>query len=79
MATTGPPVSFLCESLKLLFEDSQCCKFIKGNSRDVFSIQFPLKRRFGDFFLYSNFVRFRIEFVLLLLALFKKLCKPMGY
>ena len=34
VATTGPPVSTLHKSLQLLFEDRQCCKFIKGNSRD---------------------------------------------
>ena len=52
VATTGPPVSTLHESLQLLFEDRQCCKFLKGNSRDVFSIPFPLKRRFGDLFIF---------------------------
>ena len=43
-----PAVSTLRESLPLFLEDRRCCKFLKGNSRDVFSIPFPLKRRFGE-------------------------------
>ena len=30
VATTGPAVSTLRESLQLLFEDRQCCKLMKG-------------------------------------------------
>ena len=30
VATTGPAVSTLRESLQLLFEDRQCCKLLEG-------------------------------------------------
>ena len=45
--------------------------------RDVFLIPFPLKRRFGDLFVFL-FLRFRIEFVLLLLALYKSYVSQWG-
>ena len=34
VATTGPAVSTLHESLQLLFEDRQCCKIVRGKGRD---------------------------------------------
>ena len=49
----------------------------KRNSRDVFAIPFPLKRRFGDLFKFL-FFRFRIEFALLLLALYKSYISQPG-
>ena len=51
VATTGPAVSTLHESLQLLFEDRQCCKIARGKGRDVLSIPFPLKRLFDDHFI----------------------------
>ena len=62
----------LFASLFCCFLKTECCKFLKGNSRDVFSIPFPLKGGFGDLFIFW-FLRFRIEFALLLLALYKGL------
>ena len=49
----------------------------RGKGRDVLSIPFPLKRRFADHFI-SYFLRFRIEFALLLLALYERYISQSG-
>ena len=52
----------------------------RGKGEDVFSvfsIPFPLKRRFGDLFIFL-FLRFRIEFALLLLVLYKSYVSQSG-
>ena len=44
-------VSTLCESLQLLFEDRECCMLLEGKV-EMFSQLPPLKRRFGNLFIF---------------------------